>query len=182
LIFRETGLPGCWLIDIEPVEDDRGFFARSFCREEFAQRGLDPACEQCNISFNRSRGTLRGMHFQVWPHEEAKLVRCTAGAIHDVVVDLRPDQPTFGWHRAFELSAANRRMLYIPRGFAHGFQTLEDRTEVFYQMSTPYAPGSAAGLRYDDPALGVEWPLPVTLISERDLAYPPFDAARFARR
>jgi dTDP-4-dehydrorhamnose 3,5-epimerase len=179
LIFRETALAGSWVIDLEPIEDDRGFFARSFCRETFARYGLDPDCVQCNVSWNREAGTLRGMHYQLAPYEEAKLVRCTAGALHDVILDLRQRSPTFGQHVAVELSAKNRRMLYIPRGFAHGFQTLEDSTEVFYQMSTAYVPNSAAGLRHDDPALGIVWPRPVTRISARDLDYPPFDPARF---
>jgi dTDP-4-dehydrorhamnose 3,5-epimerase len=179
LIFQETGLEGCWLIDIEPIEDARGFFARSFCQGTFAEHGLDPACAQCNISYNRTAGTVRGMHYQIQPYEEAKLVRCTAGAIHDVVVDLRPHSPSFARHFAVELTARNRRMLFVPRGFAHGFQTLADDTEVFYQMSTPYVPDSAAGFRYDDVRIGASWPLPVSLISDRDLALPPFDPERF---
>jgi dTDP-4-dehydrorhamnose 3,5-epimerase len=179
LIFRETGLSDSWIIDIEPMDDDRGFFARSFCQEEFAAHGLDANLAQCNISYNHTRGTIRGMHYQQPPHEEAKLVRCTAGAIFDVIVDLRADSPTFTCHFAVELSASNRRMLFIPKGFAHGFQSLEDDAEVFYQMSTPYVPHSAAGFRYDDPALALPWPEPVTLISEKDLGYAPFDPATF---
>jgi len=180
LIFSATSLPGSWVIDIEPMDDDRGFFARSFCQEEFAARGLDPHLAQCNISYNHARGTLRGMHYQQPPHEEAKLVRCTAGAIFDVVVDLRADSPTFMGHFAVELSARNRRALFIPKGFAHGFQTLEDDAEVFYQMSTPYVPHSASGFRYDDPVLDLPWPETVTRVSEKDLNYPPLDPETFA--
>ena len=180
MIFREAGLAGSWIIDLEPIEDERGFFARSFCRDEFAAHGLDSVFEQCNISYNRHAGTLRGMHFQIAPHEEAKLVRCTAGAIYDVIVDLRARSATFGRHVGVELSASNRRMLYVPRGFAHGFQTLEDATEVFYQMSSVFVPGFASGLRHDDPVLGIEGPRPVSVISPRDLDYAPFDPAAFA--
>ncbi len=179
MIFSETGLPGSWIIDIDPIEDDRGFFARSFCQEEFAAHGLDANLAQCNISYNHTRGTLRGMHYQKPPHEEAKLVRCTVGAIFDVIVDLRADSATFTRHFSVELSARNRRALFIPKGFAHGFQTLEDGTEVFYQMSTLYVPHSAAGFRYDDPAFALPWPEPVTQVSEKDLGYAPFDSAPF---
>lgn len=181
MIFRETGLAGSWIIDLEPIEDERGFFARSFCIDEFAEHGLAPVGAQCNVSYNRVAGTLRGMHFQHAPHEEAKLVRCTTGAIHDVIVDIRPGSPTFGSHIGVELNARNRRMLYVPRGFAHGFLTLEDHTEVFYQMSSVYVPGFAAGLRYDDPVLGIEWPRPVRVISDRDRDYPPFDSSALTR-
>lgn len=179
MIFTETALAGAFLIEPERIEDQRGFFARSFCTAEFAAHGLDTRCAQCNISFNARRGTLRGMHFQRAPHEEAKTVRCTSGAIHDVIVDLRRESPTFGAHVAFELSRENRRMLFVPAGFAHGFQTLTDETEVFYMMSTAYVPGAAEGLRYDDPALGIQWPEPVRAISDRDLGYEPFDPATF---
>ena len=177
MIFDETQLAGAFIIDPERMEDERGFFARTFCVDEFTAHGLDPACVQCNISFNLRRGTLRGMHTQKPPHEEAKLVRCTLGAIHDVIIDLRPGSTTYAEHVGVELSAENRRMLYIPKGFAHGFQTLADNSEVFYQMSSMYVPGSASGVRYNDPAFGIEWPLPVTEISERDVAYPDFGGA-----
>lgn len=179
MIFTETALAGAFLIEPERLEDDRGFFARSFCTEEFAAHGLDPRCAQCNISYNARRGTLRGMHYQRAPHEEAKVVRCTAGAIHDVIVDLRRESPTFGKHIAMTLTQEARNMLFVPAGFAHGFQTLTDGAEVFYQMSTHYVPGAGAGLRYDDPALAIRWPEPVTAISDRDLEYPRFDAASF---
>jgi dTDP-4-dehydrorhamnose 3,5-epimerase len=181
VIFEETPLSGSWLIDLDRIEDVRGFFARAFCSKEFAARGLEPEFVQCNISYNGRRGTLRGMHYQRTPFEEAKLVRCTAGAIHDVIVDLRPGSPTFAQHFGAALTAANRRMLFIPKGFAHGFLTLEDDSEVFYQMSSAYVPGSAAGLRFDDPGLDIAWPAAVNVISDRDLEFPPFDAERFSR-
>jgi dTDP-4-dehydrorhamnose 3,5-epimerase len=172
MTFTATPLAGAFVIDPEPIEDERGFFARSFCVEEFRARGLNPRVVQCNVSFNRRRGTVRGLHYQRAPHGEAKLVRCTAGALYDVIVDLRPDSPTMQRHFAIELSARNRRMLYIPEGCAHGFQTLEDGTEVFYQMSAPYTADATAGVRWNDPAFGIEWPLEVTVISERDRSYP----------
>ncbi|MGB5814903.1 MAG: dTDP-4-dehydrorhamnose 3,5-epimerase [Thermoanaerobaculia bacterium] len=174
MIFLETPLAGAFVIDIEPHEDERGFFARTFCQEEFEAHGLDSTVVQSSVSFNRQRGTLRGMHFQAPPHEESKVVRCTAGAIYDVIVDLRPLSPTFvQWH-AVTLSAENRTMFYIPGGFAHGFLTLEDNTEVLYQMSEFYYPDSARGVRWDDPAFGIEWPVEPTAISDRDQSYPDF--------
>lgn len=175
--FRPLPLPGAYLIEPQPIADNRGFFGRVFCAEEFARHGLETAVSQCNISFNARSGTLRGMHFQIAPHEEVKVVRCTSGAIYDVILDLRPDSPTFlHWH-AVELTADNRHLLYVPAGLAHGFQTLADGTEVFYQMSTPYAPEHAKGVRFDDPSAGIEWPLPVSVISDRDLAYPLLEGA-----
>lgn len=162
------------MIEIEPIEDDRGFFARSWCAREFEAHGLNPRLAQCNISFNQRRGTLRGMHYQEQPHAEAKLVRCTRGSIYDVILDLRPGSPTFGAWEAFELSADNRRMVYVPEGFAHGFQTLEDGCEVFYQMSVFYHAPSARGVRWNDPAFGIEWPLDDPIISKRDASYPDF--------
>ena len=172
--FIETRIPGTFVVELEARSDARGFFARSWCRDEFRAAGLDADLAQCNISYNAARGTLRGMHYQAAPHGEAKLVRCTAGAIHDVVVDLRPDSPTFRQWLAVELSAGNHRMLYVPEGLAHGFQTLEDGSEVFYQMSVPYHAASACGVRWDDPAFGIAWPLADPLLSERDRAYPDF--------
>lgn len=170
--FTETPLAGAFVIAPEPIEDERGFFARAYCDDEFAARGLEHGFVQCNISFNRRAGTLRGMHLQAAPHGEAKLVRCTAGALFDVIVDLRPDSPThLQWFGA-RLDARSRAMLFVPRGFAHGFQTLEDDTEVFYQMSTRHEPAAARGLRWDDPALGIRWPLPDPILSPRDRAYP----------
>lgn len=176
MIFTETPLAGAFAVDPEPVGDERGSFARTFCAEEFDRLGLEPAVAQCNVSTNVRRGTLRGLHWQEAPYGEAKLVRCTAGAIHDVIVDLRPESPTFcHWHAA-RLSAANGRALYVPRGFAHGFQTVADGSEVLYQMSTPFVPGSARGIRYDDPRFAIDWPLPVAVVSERDASYPDFVA------
>jgi len=169
-------LAGAFLIEPEKREDQRGFFARTFCREEFTARGLNPEVAQCNVSFNKRKGTLRGMHYQVPPFAEAKLIRCTAGAIFDVIIDLRETSPTFQQHFAVELCAAKGKMLYIPEGFAHGFQTLQDDTEVFYQMSQPYAPESARGVRWNDPSFGIEWPSAERTIIERDRSYPDFMA------
>ncbi len=169
--FIATHIPGVVIVEIEPIADERGFFARSFCRDAFKAHGLSGDLVQCNISFNKLRGTLRGMHYQAAPHEEAKLVRVTRGAIHDVALDLRPTSPTFRQHVAVELTADNRRALYIPEGCAHGFQTLADDTEIFYQMSTPYHGPSARGVRHDDPAFNIAWPLPVSAISPKDAAY-----------
>lgn len=177
MIFEETGLAGAFVIEPERREDERGFFARTWCRDEFAAHGLNPALVQCNISFNKKRGTLRGMHYQAAPHEEAKLVRCTQGAIYDVILDLRRESATFGRWVGVELTAENRRMLYVPEGFAHGFQTLEDDSEVFYQMSAFYHAESALGARWDDPAFAIAWPLPDPILSDRDRAFPLWDAA-----
>ena len=162
------------MIEPERREDHRGFFARTFCEREFAAHGLNPRVVQCNISFNRLKGSLRGMHFQAAPYSEAKLVRCTAGSIHDVIIDLRPSSPAFKKHFGLELSARNRRMLYIPEEFAHGFQTLEDDTEVFYQMSQFYSAEHSRGVRWDDPAFGISWPPGERIIIERDRTYPDF--------
>ena len=167
-----TPLSGVAVIDLERKEDDRGFFARTFDRMAFADAGLEPLVEQCNLSFNHKAGTLRGMHYQVAPATEAKLVRCTAGAILDVIVDVRPDSPTYLQHYAIELSADNRRALYVPPMFAHGYQALTDGAEVAYQVSEAYTPGTERGLRHDDPALGLSWPLPVSVISPKDAAWP----------
>ncbi len=169
--FLETKLKGAYLIEIEPISDHRGFFARSWCEQEFRDRGLNPNLVQCNISFNLKKGTLRGMHYQAKPHEEAKLVRCTQGSIYDVIIDIRPESATFKSWFAIELSATNRQMLYIPEGFAHGFETLEDNTEIFYQMSNFFHPESARGIRWDDPEFGIEWKLTDKIISEKDLNY-----------
>lgn len=174
MIFTETKLKGAFIINVEPIEDERGLFARSWCREEFKAHGLNPELAQCNISFNNKKGTLRGMHYQKPPHEEAKLVRCTLGAIFDVIIDLRADSPTCKQWLGEELTAKNRRMLYIPEGFAHGFITLEDDTEVFYQMSTPYVPNSASGVRWDDPAINIIWPKQPQIISQQDQSYTDF--------
>lgn len=174
VIFRETTLAGAFVIEPEKREDERGFFARTFCRQEFLAHGLNPEIAQCNVSFNKRKGTLRGMHYQGPPFAEAKLVRCTAGAIFDVIIDLRKSSETFGRHFAVELCASSGKMLYIPEGFAHGFQTLLDDTEVFYQMSQPYAPQCARGVRWNDPFFGIEWPSAERTIVERDRNYQDF--------
>jgi dTDP-4-dehydrorhamnose 3,5-epimerase len=172
--FVPLALSGAFLVEPEPIRDERGFFARTFCRDEFAAHGLHPQLVQCSVSFNTARGTLRGMHYQRKPHEEAKLVRCTMGAIHDVLVDLRPASATFRRWVGVELSAENRHALYIPEGVAHGFLTLADGCEVFYQMAHVFEPESAAGVRWNDPAFGIEWPGEVRVISERDRNYGDF--------
>jgi dTDP-4-dehydrorhamnose 3,5-epimerase len=171
LIFTETNLPGAYIIELRPSHDERGFFARSWCQREFAARGLKTEVRQCNISFNKQKGTLRGMHYQAKPHEEAKLVTCIRGAVHDVIIDLRSNSPTFKQWLGVELNHQDRRMLYIPEGFAHGFQTLEDNTEVFYYMFEFYHPESARGIRWDDPVFAITWPLDVAKISPNDKSY-----------
>jgi dTDP-4-dehydrorhamnose 3,5-epimerase len=176
MIFTELALKGVYLIEPERQEDERGFFARTFCIEEFSSRGLDTAVAQCNVSYNRRRGTLRGLHFQASPHAEIKLVRCTAGAVFDVVVDIRPDSPTYKQWLGVELSAMNRKLLYIPEGFAHGFQTLEDDTELLYQMSKAHVPDAARGIKWDDPAIGIAWPMAPLVVSARDQNYPELSA------
>jgi dTDP-4-dehydrorhamnose 3,5-epimerase len=171
--FVELALAGAFVIEPAPNEDERGFFARTFSAEEFAARGLKPTIAQCSVSFNRRRGTLRGLHYQAAPHQEAKLVRCTTGAVFDVIVDLRPKSSTFKRWVGVELSAENHHMIYIPEGFAHGFQTLADNTEVFYQISTAYMPEAARGIRWDDPELAIRWPATTDrVISPRDLLLP----------
>ncbi len=179
MIFTETKLPGAFVIEPERFEDMRGFFALTWSERDFAAHGLNPRLVECNISFNRKKGTLRGMHFQRAPHAQAKLVRCTLGAIYDVIVDLRAESPAFKQWIAVELTAENRRQLYIPEGFAHGFQTLRDETEVLYQMTEVFAPGGAGGVRWDDPAFGIVWPACVEgerTIIERDRQYADFKA------
>jgi dTDP-4-dehydrorhamnose 3,5-epimerase len=178
MIFTEIFLAGVFLVLPERHEDERGFFARSWCQKEFTANGMNGRLVQCNISYNRRRGTLRGMHLQVPPNEEAKLVRCTMGAIYDVIIDLRKGSPTVGRHFGVNLTADNRQMIYIPEGFAHGFLTLDNQTEVFYQMSEFYAPESARGVRWNDPAFGIRWPEEVNVISRRDQTYPDFDPER----
>lgn len=188
MIFTETKLKGAYFIDIEELEDERGFFARSFCQREFEKHGLNPRVVQCNISFNLMKGTLRGMHYQEKPFEEAKLVRCVRGSIYDVIIDIRPDSTTYCQWIGVELSSssslltahcslltANYRMIYVPEGFAHGFLTLEDNTEVFYQMSEFYSSDHARGLRWNDPAFGIQWAGEVKVISDRDRSYPDFN-------
>ena len=170
--ISSTPLSGVAVVELERKQDDRGFFARTFDRTAFAEAGLEPLVEQCNLSFNHRAGTLRGMHYQVAPATEAKLVRCTAGAIVDTIVDVRQDSPTYLQHFSVELTADNRRALYVPPMFAHGYQALTDCAEVAYQVSEAYTPGTERGLRHDDPALGLSWPLPVTVISPKDAAWP----------
>lgn len=174
MIFIETKLSGAFIIKPELLEDDRGFFSRTFCRKEFEMNGLNPHLVQCSISFNEKAGTLRGMHYQQTPYAEVKLVRCTMGAIYDVILDLRPESPTFRQWTAIELSAENHLMLYIPEGFAHGFQTLRDNNEVFYQMSDFYHPEAARGIRWNDPAFNIQWPMKVVIISSKDSQYSDF--------
>ncbi len=193
MIFTETKLKGAYIIELDAINDERGFFARSFCKKEFEKHGLNHNIVQCNISYNKKKGTVRGMHYQTAPHQEAKIVSCTKGSIFDVIIDLRPDSPTYCQWFAIELTApcsplpahssetahsspltANYKMLYIPEGFAHGFQTLEDETVVYYQMSEFYHPECARGVRFNDPAFGIEWPLTINAISEKDMRYPDF--------
>lgn len=176
MIFRRTKLPGVFEIDLNLYRDQRGFFARSWCQKDFVNEGLNPNTVQCNVSFNEKKGTLRGMHYQAAPFPEAKLVRCTRGAIYDVALDLRSESPTFKQWIGVELNSANHRMLFVPEGCAHGFLTLEDETEVFYQMSEFYHPELAHGVRWNDPAFQIAWPSTVELISERDRAYPDFES------
>lgn len=178
MIFRETKLPGVCEIDLDMLRDERGFFARSWCQKEFKEKGLTDRTAQCNISFNGQKGTLRGLHYQAAPFPEAKVVRCTAGSIYDVVVDLRADSQTYKQWIGVRLTAENRRMLYVPEGCAHGFLTLQDDTEVFYLMSEFYRPDLARGVRWDDPAFQISWPEKVEVISERDRTYPDFESVK----
>jgi dTDP-4-dehydrorhamnose 3,5-epimerase len=174
MVFIETRLKDAYIIGLEPIEDERGFFARSWCKNEFEKHDLNSQLVQCNVSFNKNKGTLRGMHYQAKPNEEAKLIRCTRGSIYDVIIDLRPDSQTYREWESFELSEGNYQMIFIPQGFAHGFQTLEDNTEIFYQMTEFYHQESARGIRWDDPAFNIIWPLSNIIISERDKKYPFF--------
>lgn len=179
--FTATPLTGAWVIQPEPFHDGRGFFARTWCAREFADRGLKTSVAQRSISFNERRGTLRGMHYQVAPHEETKLIRCLRGAVYDVIIDLRPESPTFREHFAVELTEENLLALYVPERFAHGYQTLEDESEVEYQMTEFHHPDAARGVRWDDPAFGIDWPIADPIIKERDASYPliqdvPLDA------
>jgi dTDP-4-dehydrorhamnose 3,5-epimerase len=174
MIFHETSIADVWLVEPERREDTRGFFARTWDRDQFLERGLDAEIVQCSVSFNRLRGTLRGLHYQAAPHEETKLVRCTAGGIFDVAVDLRPESPTFRSWVGRELTAENGSALYIPKGCAHGFLTLTDGAEVAYQISELHAPEAARGVRWDDPAFGISWPGEVAVINDRDRTYPDF--------
>lgn len=176
MIFHPTPLQGAFVVELEPRLDERGFFARAWCQREFARHGLDDRLVQCNLSYNRLAGTLRGMHFQAPPHAEVKLVRCTRGAIYDVMIDLRPGSPTFMRHVGRELTAENGLALYVPEGFAHGYLTLADDSDVFYQVTAFYAPEACGGVRWDDSAFGIAWPRDVRVISARDATYPDFRA------
>ena len=170
--FTASRIPDAWVIDITPIPDRRGFFAMTWLPDELRQHGIDPVVAQCNLAFNHQRGTLRGMHFQTAPHGQAKIVRATRGALLDVIVDLRPDSPTWRQWESFELTADNHRMLYIPAGLAHGYLTLTDNAEMFYQASSPWAPQAEAGVRWNDPAFGIKWPFEPTVISEKDQTWP----------
>ena len=172
--LTETPLAGAWIIDITPLEDHRGFFARTYCEDIFRENGLNTHWPQTSVSFNLKKGTLRGLHYQKSPHAEAKLVRCTTGKIYDVIVDVRKTSSTYGQWIAVELCAQKKNALYIPEGFAHGFQTLEDNTEILYYISKRYCAESATGICWDDPALAISWPLPEPVLSEKDNGYPPF--------
>lgn len=178
MVFIETKFTGAFIITPDLIEDERGFFARTFCQREFEEHDLNFGLVQCNASFNKKEGTVRGMHYQAAPHAEVKLVRCTSGSICDVIVDLRPESPTFKEWFAAELTDKNHQMLYVPEGFAHGYQTLEPQTEVFYQVSAFYHPASERGVRWNDPTFGIKWPLPVGVISKKDGSYPDWEANR----
>jgi dTDP-4-dehydrorhamnose 3,5-epimerase len=180
MIFKETTLKGAFIIELEPHVDERGYFARSYCQREFEEHGLKFMPVQSNFSYSKKKGTLRGMHFQIAPYEEIKLISCIQGAVHDAIIDLRPDSPTCGKWFAVELTAENHKMLYVPEGFAHGFQTLVDDTAVFYQMSEFYHPECEKGVRWDDLMFGIEWPLPVAIISERDSHYPDYSSRDYS--
>jgi dTDP-4-dehydrorhamnose 3,5-epimerase len=172
--FTETKLAGAFILELETRDDPRGFFARSFCQKEFEAHGLKPIIAQCNVSFNHARGTIRGMHYQIEPATETKLVRCTGGAVYDVIVDLRPGSPTYLQHVGVELTADNRRQLYVPGMFAHGYLTLCDGAEVSYQVGEFYTPGYERGIRYNDPALAIPWPIAIEVVSEKDASWPAF--------
>jgi dTDP-4-dehydrorhamnose 3,5-epimerase len=173
--FTPAPLKGAFIIDLQRHEDERGFFGRAFCEREFQGHGLSTPMVQTNVSFSKEKGTLRGMHYQAPPHEEAKLIRCTRGSIYDVIVDVRPDSSSFLEWMGVELSSENGRMLYVPEGFAHGFLTLEESAEVAYQVSEFYTPGSERGIRYDDPEIGIDWPGEVRVLSDKDRTWPAFE-------
>jgi dTDP-4-dehydrorhamnose 3,5-epimerase len=172
--FTQTNLKDAWVVELEEKPDPRGFFARSFCGKEFEEHGLKPTVAQANLSYNYKKGTIRGMHYSARPVTETKLVRCTAGAIYDVIVDVRPESPTFLQHFGIELTSKNRKALYVPEMFAHGYLTLTDDAEVVYQVGDFYQPGYERGVRYDDPAFGIKWPIPIEVISDKDKAWAPF--------
>ncbi|MEM1223320.1 MAG: dTDP-4-dehydrorhamnose 3,5-epimerase [Verrucomicrobiota bacterium] len=175
--FSKTPLKDAWVIELEPKSDDRGYFARAFCKNEFDELGIESNVVQVNVSFNHKAGTLRGMHYQKEPAQETKIIRCTQGAIYDVIIDLRKDSPTYMQHFGIELSAQNMLKLFVPRGFGHGYLTLEDNTEARYMVSEFYTPELEAGVRYDDPVFGIEWPIPISVISEKDARWPLYNEA-----
>jgi len=174
--FVPTPLKDAYVVELQPIEDSRGAFSRTFCGKEFEQHGLKPTVAQANVSWNHKKGTLRGMHYQVRPAAETKLVRCTTGGIYDVIIDLRPESPTYLQHFGVELTAQNRKALYVPELFAHGYLTLTDGAEVFYQVGEFYSPGYERGIRYDDPKFGIQWPVPIEVISDKDAKWAPFSA------
>lgn len=182
MIFKETALKGSYIIELEKIEDSRGFFSRVWCKREFEEKGLDTYLAQSNLSFNNQAGTLRGMHYQVEPFQEIKLVRCTRGRIYDVIIDLRPGSETFKQWIAVELTEDNYKMLYIPKDFAHGYQTLENNSEIYYQVSQFYSPGSESAIRYNDPSFSIKWPLDVTVISDKDRSCPVWQNDRESER
>ena len=173
--FEPIPLPGAWAISLEPHEDDRGYYARSYCRRELEAHGIDPTMVQMNTVFSKSAGTLRGMHYQTDPRAETKLVRCIRGALYDVMVDMRPDSPTYLQYFGIELSAENRQMVYVPGNFAHGFLSMEDNTEACYMVGEYYAPDCERGFCHDDPAIGIQWPIPAAVLSEKDKSWPPLE-------
>jgi len=175
MIFNPAGLSGAYIIDMEPITDDRGFFARAWCRDTFEKRGLKTDFVQSNNSFSRSKGTLRGLHYQVSPYQEAKLVRCIKGAIYDVMIDVRPDSETYAQWFGIELNAENRRMIYMPEGIAHGFLTLQDETEILYNITQSYHPECERGIRYNDPSIKIKWPRKIEVVTEKDLQWPDFE-------
>ena len=175
MIFTETDLQGAYVIDVEPIKDNRGFFARGWCKSEFEDQGLKSQIVQCNLSFNHSKGTVRGMHYQLDPFREVKLIRCIRGAIYDVIIDIRTNSASFKSWFGIELSEENRRMLYVPEGFAHGYQTLFDNCEVFYQVTEYYQPNHEYGIRWNDPVFDIKWPLHATIVSDKDKTYPDFE-------
>src|SRR5687768_12904864 len=172
MTFTESRIPGAWIIDVSEIHDDRGLFAMTWLPGEFTKRGLDPSLAQCNLAFSHKRGTLRGMHFQTAPHEQVKIIRCTRGALLDVIVDLRSDSPAYRQWEAVELSADNRRMFYMPKGIAHGYITLVDDTEAYYHASAPWVPAAESGVRWDDPALNIQWPMAPAVVSDKDRQWP----------
>ena len=179
MIFTETKLKGAFIIDVKRLEDERGFFGRAWCKKEFQDHGLNSNAVQANVSYNKVKGTIRGMHYQVAPYMESKTIRCTSGAIYDVIIDIRPDSPTFKQWIGVELTEESFRMLYVPEGFAHGFITLEDHTSVHYMVTEYYTPGAEAGIKYNDSAFNIQWPITPTVVSDKDMKHPDFNEKLF---